>query len=322
MSLNNFIVRPKRKVVAQYSQREAWNSLTNDEAMDMANQLSALPSQLRDTEEEAKRFDLMILRAQLCILQNNPGFDRLKTSIQDIVEALELQESIPAIRNQMQLIQSLLTDDWWQDVTVGMLEHVRRQLHLLVKLIEKTKRPIIFTDFEDEIGEGNAIDLTLKPVGLNYERFKNKTRDFLREHEDRIAIQKLRRNLPITQSDSDELEKILLEQAANNNDLVDKARDEAGGLDLFVRSLVGLERTAAVEAMSEFLNDSTATASQLEFIRLIVECLTNNGTISDDLFYQSPFTDFAPTEPEGIFPAAKITQLNGLIQNIRQRAVA
>lgn len=149
MSLANFIVRPKRKYVEQYSQRDAWNTLSQDEALEMANQLSALPSQLRDTEEEAKRFDLMILRAQLCILQSNPGFDRLKKSIKDIAEALELQESIPAIRNQMPLIQSLLSDDWWQDVTVGMLEHVRRQLRLLVKLIEKTKRPIIFTDFED-----------------------------------------------------------------------------------------------------------------------------------------------------------------------------
>lgn len=322
MSLANFIVRPKRKYVEQFSQREAWNELSQDEAMDMANQLSALPSQLRDTEEEAKRFDLMILRAQLCILQSTPGFDRLKKSIQDIAEALELQESIPAIRNQMPLIQSLLTDDWWQDVTVGMLEHVRRQLRLLVKLIEKTKRPIIFTDFEDEIGEGNAINLPLKPVGLDYERFKNKTRDFLREHEDRIAIQKLRRNLPITQSDLDELEKILLEQAANNNDLVDKAKEEAGGLGLFVRSLVGLERNAAVEAMSEFLNDSTVTASQLTFIKLIVEYLTNNGTIAEDLFYQSPFTDYAPTGPEAIFPAVKVQQLEIIITEIRQRAVA
>ncbi|NOT13768.1 MAG: DEAD/DEAH box helicase family protein [Methylococcaceae bacterium] len=322
MSLANFIVRPKRLYVEKFSQREAWNSLSQDEALEMANQLSALPSQLRDSEEEAKRFDLMILRAQLCILQSNPGFDRIKNAIKDIAEALELQESIPAIRNQMPLIQSLLSDEWWQDVTVGMLEHVRRQLRLLVKLIEKTKRPIIFTDFEDEIGEGNAIDLPLKPVGLDYERFKNKTRDFLREHEDRIAIQKLRRNLPITQSDLDELEKILLEQAANNNDLVDKAREESGGLGLFVRSLVGLERNAAVEAMSEFLNDSTATASQLTFIKLIVECLTSNGMISDDLFYQSPFTDYAPTGPEGMFSPAKITQLNMLIQDIRQRAVA
>jgi type I restriction enzyme, R subunit len=76
-------------------------------------------------------------------------------------------------------------------------------------------------------------------------------------------------------------------------------------LGLFVRSLIGLERNAAVEAMAEFLNDKTATARQLTFIKLIVECLTNNRSISDGLFYQSPFTDHSPTGPEGIFQAAK-----------------
>jgi type I restriction enzyme R subunit len=322
MTLDNFIVRPKRLYVEKYSQRDNWSSLSNDDADAIAEHLAALPTQLRDTEEEAKRFDLMILRAQLCILESHAGFDRLKTAIMDIASALELQESIPAIRTQMPLIQSLLTDEWWQDVTVGMLEHVRRQLRLLIKLIEKAKRPIVYTDFEDEIGEGTTVDLPLKAVGLDYERFKNKTRDFLREHEDRLAVQKLRRNLPITATDLDELEKILLEQAANNNELVEQAKQEAGGLGLFVRTLVGLERSAAVEAMSEFLNDATATASQLTFVKLIVECLTRNGAMTEDLLYSTPFIDFAPTGPESIFPPAKVKQLDDAIKDIRQRAVA
>lgn len=322
MTLANFIVRPKRQYVEKYSQPEQWAELSNDDALEICQQLAALPSQLRDTEEEAKRFDLMILRTQLCILQSNPGFNRYMESIKDIAEALELQDSIPAIRQQMPLIQSMTSDEWWQDVTVGMLENARKNLRLLVKLIEKTKRAIVYTDFEDEIGEGNTIDLPLKPVGLDYERFKNKTRAFLREHQDRIAVQKLRRNLPITQSDLEELEKILLDQAINNSDLVEQARQESGGLGLFVRSLVGLERAAAVEAMSDFLNDSTATASQINFINYIVECLTQNGAIADSLFYESPFIDIAPTGPEGIFPAVKFQKLDAVIQDIRRRAVA
>lgn len=322
MTLDNFIVRPKRLYVEKYGQRDNWSNLSNDDADEIASHLAALPTQLRDTEEEAKRFDLMILRAQLSILENHAGFDRIKTAIMDIAGALELQESIPAIRKEMPLIQSMLTDEWWQDVTVGMLEHVRRQLRLLIKLIEKSKRPIVYTDFEDEIGEGQTVALPLKAVGLDYERFKNKTRDFLREHEDRIAVQKLRRNLPITATDLDELEKILLEQAANNNELVEQAKQEAGGLGLFVRSLVGLERNAAVAAMSKFLNDATATASQLTFVKLIVECLTRNGVITDDLLYSSPFIDFAPTGPESIFSPAKAKQLDDTIKDIRQRAVA
>ena len=83
-----------------------------------------------------------------------------------------------------------------------------------------------------------------------------------------MAVQKLHRNLPITGTDLEELEKILLEQAVDNIELIEKAKQEAGGLGLFVRSLLGLERNATVEVMSEFLNDTNATARQLAFVKL------------------------------------------------------
>ena len=322
MTLDNFIVRPKRLYVEKYKQSESWATLSDVDTNEIINELASLPTQVRDTEEEAKRFDLIILRTQLCVLQNNAGIDKFKTIIIEIASALELQENIPVIRNQMPLIQSLLTEEWWEDVTVGMLEHVRKQLRLLIKLIEKTKITVVYTNFDDEIGLGTDIDLPFATVGLDYERFKNKTRDFLREHEDRIAVQKLKRNLPITKTDLDELEKILLEQAVNDIELVNKAKEEAGGLGLFVRSLIGLERGAAVEAMSEFLNDTTATASQLTFIKLIVESLTRNGAMTEDLLYNAPFTDIAATGPESIFPAAKIRRIDEVINDIRQHAVA
>ena len=322
MTLNNFIVRPKRKQVEKFSQYENWATLSKADATELSTELAALPTQLNEAEEEAKRFDLMILRAQLCILQGNKGFERLKTSIMDIVSALELQDSIPAIRNQMPLIQSMTTEEWWQDVTVGILEHARVQLRLLIKLLEKVKRPIIYIDMVDEMGEATEIQLPLKQVGLDYDRFKNKTRDFLLKHEDKLAVQKLRRNLPITPTDLNELEKILLEQAVNDVDLVQQAKAESGGLGLFVRALIGLERTAAQEAMSEFLNDAAATSTQITFIKMIVDFLTHNGAITDALLYNAPFTDVAPCGPEDIFSAAKIIQLDAKIKEIREHAMA
>jgi type I site-specific restriction endonuclease len=60
---------------------------------------------------------------------------------------------------QMALIQDVQTDEWWQDVTVPMLELVRRRLRDLVKLIEKHKRKLIFTDFEDQMGAETGVSL-------------------------------------------------------------------------------------------------------------------------------------------------------------------
>lgn len=322
MTFANMIVRTKRRHVEKYSVADAWKAITPTEAVEIGNELANLPSQLIDTEEEAKRFDLLMLKMQLCVLNKTPGFDGLKTTIQKIAAALELQESIPVIRAQMVLIQSIGTDEWWQDITVGMLEAARKQLRLLVKLIEKGSKSIIYTQFEDEIGEGEGVDLPLVPAGLDYEKFKAKTRAFLKQHDDRLALQKLRRNLPVTASDLQELEKILLEQASGNASYVDMAREEGHGLGLWVRSLVGLDRNAAVEAMAEFLNDKNATASQLEFAKMIVEYLTVDGAIEAGRLYETPFTAISSTGPDTVFGLAKVERLFAVIEDIRQRAVA
>jgi type I restriction enzyme, R subunit len=40
----------------------------------------------------------------------------------------------------MLFIQEVASDDWWEDVTVPMLETARRKLRALVKLIPKGRR--------------------------------------------------------------------------------------------------------------------------------------------------------------------------------------
>lgn len=322
MTMANMIVRTKRRYVEKYSVADAWKSLTKTEAVEVGNELANLPSQHIDTEEEAKRFDMLLLKTQLCVLNNDTGFDALKAAVQRIAAALELQDSIPAIRAQMVLIQSIATDEWWQDITVGMLEAARKQLRLLVKLIEKSSKSIIYTSFDDEIGIGTDVNLPLVGTGLDYDKFKTKTRTFLKQHEDKLAVQKLRRNLPVTDVDLAELENILLEQASGNASYVDMARQEGHGLGLWVRSLVGLDRNAAVEAMAEFLNDTHATAAQIEFAKMIVEYLTVDGAIDAGRLYETPFTAVSATGPDTLFGIAKVERLFAVIEDIRQRAVA
>jgi type I restriction enzyme R subunit len=104
--------------------------------------------------------------------------------------------------------------------------------------------------------------------------------------------------------------------------LINRAKENSEGLGLFVRSLVGLERIAATEALSEFLNDKTATSSQINFLNLIVEELTKNGAIKDDRLYESPFVDITPTGPESIFDQDQVNKLFTKIEEIRLRAIA
>jgi type I restriction enzyme R subunit len=220
----------------------------------------------------------------------------------------------------MELIQSIGTDDWWQDVTIGILESARKKLRLLVKLIEKSKRPIIYTDFQDSIGEAYQVDLKIDAAGMDYDRFKEKARQFLKAHESHMAIQRLRRNKPITASDLAELEVMLLSEAGGNHGLVEKAKTDECGLGLFVRSLVGLERDAAVEAMDDFFKDKAATANQLQFVSMVVDELTINGAMLPERLYEAPFTNISASGPDAVFSVPQLDRLIDKIRHIRASA--
>lgn len=114
----------------------------------------------------------------------------------------------------------------------------------------------------------------------------------------------------------------MLLEAGGTPALIREAKEHSSGLGLFVRSLVGLEREAAMHAFSEFISGSTATPNQIEFINLVVQELTQNGVMEADRLFQSPFTDVNAQGPLGVFPPAKVTQLVGVLAQIRQRAVA
>jgi type I restriction enzyme R subunit len=221
----------------------------------------------------------------------------------------------------MLLIQSVASDEWWEDVTVPMLETARRRLRVLIKLIPKGKKKVVYTDFEDELGEMTQVDLPQVTAGLNMAKFIDKARQFLREHESHLALQRLRRNQPLTPTDLDELEKMLV-AAGGSKALIDEAKAQSQGLGIFIRSLVGLDREAAMQAFSELVSGTTATPNQIEFINLIVQELTQNGVMDGARLFESPFTDMNAQGPLGIFPPAKVTQLVQLLDDIRHRAAA
>jgi type I restriction enzyme, R subunit len=322
MNLDNFVVRPERRWVEQWSRQETWQRPTPDQLAEAAGHLSKLPSSVRDDDEEAKRFDLLMLRLQLCALNAQPGFDRWRTQVQEIASALLELDNIPAIRERLLLIERVAGTEWWEDVTVPMLEQARRHLRGLVKLLESRRRKIVYSDFEDELGDAAPVELAMAQGADSFERFRMKARAFLRSHEDRLALHKLRRNQPLTASDLAELERMLAEGGTGSAEHIARAAEESHGLGLFVRSLVGLDRQAATQALDGFVKSRIMAADQLQFVDMVIGHLTENGVMEPALLYESPFTSLAPLGPEQLFDAAGVEQLFGVLRQVEARARA
>ncbi|MDZ4347648.1 MAG: DEAD/DEAH box helicase family protein [Candidatus Binatia bacterium] len=321
MNVNNFVVRPKRRLVEKYAATDAWNQIDGVAYSELSHEVAGLPTELDAEDEEAKRFDLLILNLQLAVLRQEPSFARLRDQVKGIAGLLQDKASIPMIQAELPLILELLTDEWWQNVTVPMLETVRRRLRSLVKLIEKKERKPIYTDFEDMMGSEREFTLPGFSTPSDFERFRAKARQFLKANENHITVYKLRMNEPLTPTDLAELERMLSESGVGNAEDVQKAKEANEGLGLFVRSLIGLDREAAKKALAGFLLGKTWRANQIEFLNLIIDHLTEHGSIDTRLLYDSPYTDFSPRGVDGVFESKEVDELVSILEDVRKRAV-
>lgn len=322
MNLDNFVVRPRRRLVEKYAKAQVWSELSDEAREELAHEVAGLPAERPSEPEETKRFDLLMLNLELALLRKLAGFVRLRDQVKEIAGLLEEKSAVPMIRERLALIGEIQTDGWWQDVTLPMLEHARRHLRALAPLVEKRHRKVIYTDFEDQLGPETKVDLPLFAVAGDFEKFRAKARVFLRAHEDHVTIHKLRTNKALTASDLAELERVLASAGVGEPDDIEHAKQSAEGLGLFVRSLIGLDREAAKGALAGFLTGKSPTANQIEFVNLVVDHLTEHGVMPAAALYESPFTDVAPQGPDGIFPAEQVDELVAVLDRVRATALA
>jgi type I restriction enzyme R subunit len=173
---------------------------------------------------------------------------------------------------------------------------------------------MVYSDFEDTIGEAVEVDPGLLPAGHAdgvSPAFRDKATSFLLEHLDHPAVVKLHTGAQLTPDDVDALERIFLDSGTADPQQLASAVDDAGGLGLFVRSLIGLDRAAASRLLTQELDQASGrplTGDQIDFLDLIVTTLTEHGRMPPTRLYESPFTDFGPG-PEGLFAEDQIDHI-------------
>ncbi|MGO2662068.1 MAG: DEAD/DEAH box helicase family protein [Propionibacterium freudenreichii] len=319
MSMDNVIVRPHRRAVERFATPRAWESLTTDDTNE-ALSLAGLPSSVIDTDEQAKRFDLLMLTGQLAVLEaDQVALDRVRTTGQAIADNLKDKTAIPAIRAQAERLEELASDEWWVDVTLPMLELARLRIRGLVRFQDKKQRNPVYVDFEDIFTDPKDVPLPTMTPSVDIDRFRDKVQAYLREHQDNVALQRLRRNRPLTSQDITVLEQLLTASGADR-DAIDHAAEQQGGLGRFIRSLVGLDRAAATEAFSAFLDKATYSEAQIRFVELIIDELTHSGVMEPRRLFESPYTDDAPAGPTVFFPDPEIDTILDIIGRVNDNA--
>ncbi|ARF67824.1 hypothetical protein B7C51_08275 [Paenibacillus larvae subsp. pulvifaciens] len=280
----SFRVKLKQRYVEIYKNKDAWQSLGATSVAEIKEHIAPLIPPLQD-DELAKRFDLLIYTLDLVYLQQKNATKPIRSIVQT-AEALSKLGTIPQVMEKKYIIEKVQTDEFWQQADVLELEEVRLALRELIKFIEKGKQKIYYTDFKDQIietRESRAIYNT-----NNLKDYKKKVEHYLKEHKDELAIYKLRYNKPLTRFDLQTLERILWEELGNRLEYGKEFGDTP--VSKLVRRMVGLDRIAANEAFSAFLKEEKLNATQIRFVKLIVDYIVANGMIEDNrIFMEEPF---------------------------------
>lgn len=318
MNRKNFIVRMHLDKVEHFQERMTWESLSEDDCETLMREVAGLPSEIELGEIESRLFDLTALRMQLSVVNgDNKAFEKARQRVVEMAELLEEKSTIPAVREQLSYLAAIQEPSFWQDITLEMLEEMRLRLRDIVPFLDKKKRHIVYSNFQDEIvgvRDDGGIDVP-KMTGAQYAK---KVREYLNNHLNDDVIMRLRTNQPLSEIDLQRLEDQLTQIGEDDGAALFSnmlAKTTAPSLQWFVRSLIGMDRAAAQEAFSQFLNDRSLSTQQIRFVELIIDQLTARGVMPAAALYEPPFSNLHAGGPEVLF-AGKDKVVDGIFATL------
>jgi type I restriction enzyme R subunit len=319
LDTSSFVVRPHLRFVDKFAERNRWDSLSQGDIIDIERELSQLITP--DSEDEfARRFDLLMLNLQLALIDKSTMQKAYMTQVTRIAKDLSRKNNIPSVAAKAELISLIQTQNFWKAINITALEKVRVDIRDLVKFIDKEERPIVYTNFEDEIDHEAVVAHDILVGYQRMESYKQRVESFIRKNQNHITISRLKNNHPITTSELEELERILFsEDRGTKDDYIREFGDKP--LGVFIRSLIGLDVTAAKTAFADFLTKGKLKADQMTFINNIIDFLTVNGTIDKAMLFESPFTDINDQGLLGVFDADEASRIIHIIDDINSNAV-
>jgi type I restriction enzyme, R subunit len=319
MNIDNFIIRKHREHVEIFNDRSNWESLDDEQVIVINERLSGLPSP-DDDNEDARRFDLLILNLQLAMLSNRNTIEKYQIAVKEIASNLEEKSAIPQVAKQMELILAVQSDEYWQDVTLPILEELRRKLRDLFKFVEGKSKEDVYTDFEDTLFDGDIQQHDIVKKDPKLEDYHKRVKRFIRSNQGHITIRRLKNNEPISDQDIKALEEILFSEEGPIPREEYKNVFGERTIGHLVRSIVGLDRNAAKQAFADFLSKAPLNPEQISFLDEIVEYLVHNGTMKPKLMFEVPFIHFHDQGVVGIFGGKDASDVIEIVNTINQNA--
>jgi len=309
-------VKMQLQHIEKYKHRDAFVCLSDTDKHNLITYLAPLVY-MDDPDEYAKRFDNFMYGVMIAQIEGMPQFKKGKKQLIHVSFDLSKRATIPQIKEKLELINIIGTDEFWQDPDIPVFEKVRLELRGLMKFIvdEGGKNPV-YTNLSDvvlAVKEGETLY-----QAYDFEDYKLKVNRYIENNRDHLAIYKLRNNVPLTTSDYESLERIFTGELGTEEDYKREFQDTPFGL--LVRKIAKMEHEAAMAAFSTFINDQSLNQAQIVFVKKVVDYVVQNGYIENVSELMKPPFD-KPQSFIKLFDGVRQKQFVELISQIKENAV-
>ena len=183
-----------------------------------------------------------------------------------------------------------MTNEFWSTISVTKLEKIRTELRDIIHLIKEETKPIVETNFKDEVIKKEG-----KQLVPQFKNYKRRVLDYLTDNIDNPVVQKIRHIEVLTDKELKELEQVFWVELGTQADYIETFKGEP--IAAFVRRTVGLENSAVQKMLSQYLHLYEFNSKQEEFIHQIITYVRQNGDIEPyNLVHNDPFRTIEYTE--------------------------
>ena len=309
-------VKMRLRYVEKYQKEDAFAHISDLDKGELEREIAPLVF-LDDPDEFAKRVDNFMYGLMLAHLEQMPSFKYAKKQLCDMAALLEKKVTIPQIKEKLPLIRKIGTDAFWEAKDLLLFEKVRKELRDLIQFLDEgEKKHQIITKLTDPVTEQQ--EGVQMEAAYDFEDYRAKVNRYVNDHGDTLAIHKLTHNIPLSQGDYQELERILTSELGSREDYVREFGDTPFGL--LIRKIAKLDHEAAMAAFSTFINDQSLNQKQIAFVHKVIQHIELNGYMENPAELTKPPFD-KPISFLKLFDAKTRKELVDTINTVRENAV-
>ena len=276
-------------------------------------------------QEEAWKFDQLIAEAQRGLILGSSKLDDFRDEIINRVSTLPV--NLSQVKSKLALIEEVKTQEFWEELSVADLERTRDGLRGVIRFRARTPRGTIEPKEIDVREDAMKIESHVHRVGLDQlsgldmAAYRNRVTGVLQAIMDQSpTLQRITRGEPVSEKDLEDLCSLVLSQEPDLDlHLLTEYYPQAAGLELAIRSVVGMDAAAVHKRFETFVQQHPNLAShQIKFLDLLQNQIARAGSIEIEQLYEPPFSTLHNEGPDGLFASEVVDELLEIVDSFQK----